>query len=444
MALTPSYHPLYKPTQQTLRRTAKRHSSPLHVLFRTTGIKPRTYETILPARRRRDYEMLADVHIEGDRTKAIDDAKAFRGLAAYTDGSGLEGKIGAAATLTLFGTELSTLRYQLGRETDHTVYEAEIVAVILALHILLQVERRLRRITIGVDNQAVLLGLRNQKSKPGHYLLDKVHDALEDFQVKQARIRGQTVEGYRMGQGQMRLEGGSHGWKEWKLKRWCKVEFVWIPGHEGVEGNEAADKEAKLAAEMGSSPGKRLPVFIRRKELPISVSATRQTLRSDIKKRWKTEWKVSPRYTISSNVDYSLPSDNYMHIANQLNRRQASALIQMRTGHLPLNNVLFRMKRVDTPKCPHCDNGTRETIMHYLFFCPHYEDARHGIREATRLEKKPLAFLLGDRKGIPHLLRYIDETRRLRSIFGDIGPSSEFTIHDKEPKKPRPPPPPSD
>ena len=70
------------------------------------------------------------------------------------------------------------------------------MVVIMALHILIQIEKPIQKVTIGIDNQAVLPGLQNQKSKLGHYLLDKIHDMLEDFQVKQARNRGHTVEGY--------------------------------------------------------------------------------------------------------------------------------------------------------------------------------------------------------------------------------------------------------
>lgn len=39
------------------------------------------------------------------------------------------------------------------------------------------------------------------------------------------------------------------GWKEWNLRRRCKVKLVWTPGHEGIEGNERVDEEAKAAVE---------------------------------------------------------------------------------------------------------------------------------------------------------------------------------------------------
>ncbi|KAE9393566.1 hypothetical protein BT96DRAFT_772043, partial [Gymnopus androsaceus JB14] len=48
------------------------------------------------------------------------------------------------------------------------------------------------------------------------------------------------------------------------------------PGHEGVEGNEAADEEAKGAALCGLSPKASLPGCLR-KSLPTSCSATWKT-----------------------------------------------------------------------------------------------------------------------------------------------------------------------
>jgi len=191
---------------------------------------------------------------------AITNANQITGTAVYTDGLGHDKKIGAAAILFKNGRTQTTLKYFLGPETDHTVYEAEAVAIMLALHILTGLKKKLNKVTIGTDNQAVLLGLQNQQPKPGHHLMDKIHDALEDFQVTQARIRGERVEGYRKGVGRMRLEDRSKGWKEWKLKMHCKVTFIWTPGHEGIVGNEEVDEAAKDTATGRSSKSKNLPV----------------------------------------------------------------------------------------------------------------------------------------------------------------------------------------
>ena len=238
LASLPISHPLYKPTQLAIKRPVKRHRGPLHTLFLTTGIQPLRYETILPTRRRRNYRVLGKINIDDDRDVAIANANRLSGLVVYTDGSGYDKKIGAAAVMTKNGREIDSLQYYLGTEEEHTVYEAEAIAVVLALHMLANVKKKLEKVTIGMDNQAVLMGMKNQRSKPGHYLMDKIHDAMEDFQVTQARYRGERVEGYKKGTGRTRLDDGSRGWKEWRLKVRCETTLTWTPGHEGIEGNE--------------------------------------------------------------------------------------------------------------------------------------------------------------------------------------------------------------
>lgn len=59
----------------------------------------------------------------------------------------------------------------------------------------------------------------------------------------------------------------------------CDVEFIWTPGHEGIRGNELADEERKKAAQGETSLSIELPPILRGKPLPISISATRQTLK---------------------------------------------------------------------------------------------------------------------------------------------------------------------
>ena len=428
-------HPLRKPVRRAINRPVKRHRSPLHILFATTNIQPQRYETVLATRRRRGYKMLGDVHIEEEREVAVENANRLTGVVVFTDGSGHDKKIGVAAILKQDGRTKKTLKYHLGSETEHTVYEAEAVAVILALHMLGGLSERLTEVTIGTDNQAVLLGLRNQKPKPGHYLMDKIHDALEDFQVAQVRNRGERVRGYRKGAGRVRLADGSKGWKDWKLEEKCKVKFVWTPGHEDIEGNEQADEAAKEAASGQTSNAKRLPVFLRGKNLPVSVSATRQLLKKRMKNRWQTEISSSPRYANIKKIDPTLPLNDFLHIASQLRRNQTSLLVQLRTGHVPLNVVLHRIKRSDTNECPHCKNGIRESISHYLLSCPQYTGPRRRLQAKLRRDTYSIPFLLGTRTGIPHLLRYISDTNRLKATFGEVRPENDFVLKEKKSKE---------
>ncbi|EIW86219.1 hypothetical protein CONPUDRAFT_29773, partial [Coniophora puteana RWD-64-598 SS2] len=96
-----------------------------------------------------------------------------------------------------------------------TVYEAELVSMLLAAHLLKrELARRQGRAFLGVDSQAAIRATKGCSPTPGHYLVDAVTEAFEDLQDR-----------------------GHH------------VRVRWTPGHVGIDGNERADELAKAAAE---------------------------------------------------------------------------------------------------------------------------------------------------------------------------------------------------
>ncbi|KNZ81413.1 hypothetical protein J132_00652 [Termitomyces sp. J132] len=59
--------------------------------------------------------------------------------------------------------------------------------------------------------------------------------------------------------------------------------------------------------------------------------------------QWKCQWKKSPCYLSSHQLDKSLPLKSYMQLISNLSRHQSTLLTQLCMGHLPLNQHLFQI-----------------------------------------------------------------------------------------------------
>ena len=179
LATLPNNHPLAKHIKGVYRNQ-KRHKSPLHRLLEHLDVHPPTMEKILPVRHHPKWQPETTVQISDDPQKvARQDEKAEEedNICVYTDGSGQDGKIGVAAVLRRKGTTIKTIKYHLGSDKNHMVYEAEVVGMLLAME-LLRGERGARKVSLGINNQAAILALKALKSGSGHYLMDWFHKSL--------------------------------------------------------------------------------------------------------------------------------------------------------------------------------------------------------------------------------------------------------------------------
>ncbi|KAH6904328.1 hypothetical protein BKA70DRAFT_1083551, partial [Coprinopsis sp. MPI-PUGE-AT-0042] len=60
----------------------------------------------------------------------------------------------------------------------------------------------------------------------------------------------------------------------------------------------------------------------------------------------------------------------FLKISQELNRYQISTLVQLRTGHFPFNDYLYKRKLSPTDKCKTCTLRRQETINHITKECP--------------------------------------------------------------------------
>ena len=247
---------------------------------------------------------------------------AFRELRAsygnmseiYTDGS-KEDERCAAAAVKLGQTDISSCRLR-----DHSsVYSAELQAIVLALKEVLR-SRSETKFLILSDSLSALQALRNTRST--HPLLVQIFKLLGKLSIERKYIV-----------------------------------FVWVPGHVGIKGNEAADKAAKQA--LGSNECLRL-------KLPFSDFKC--AINSYVKSCWQEEWNMETENKLFE----SLP-DLSERLQTVHGRRNETVLTRVHIGHSFLTHG-FILRREDPPVCVACD--CRLTVKHILLECVDFQETR--------------------------------------------------------------------
>jgi ribonuclease HI len=104
--------------------------------------------------------------IPEDRDSSIEEARnAKEEVQIFSDGSATNGKVGAAAILTRPGQPEQALHYHLGPNNKHTVHKAELVGILLGIHLVKTKRKGKTSFVIGVDNQAALKAFKIRPKK---------------------------------------------------------------------------------------------------------------------------------------------------------------------------------------------------------------------------------------------------------------------------------------
>jgi len=296
-------------------------------------------------------------------------------LHIYTDGSGINGHIGAAAVCTTIN---QTKNAYMGDDSVSTVYAGELQGISLALQLAREDRDRgnaRKKVLIYTDNQAAIRSVARPRGKSGSYLLQDITQRIQEL-----RTQGLTVE------------------------------IRWIPAHKGIYGNEAADRAAKEATgwRQRGPPGPRA-------QQPPVLHSLKSTLklwsRRVVKQRWQTQWQQETRGRATFRHTPE-PTPKVLQPHKHFSKRQSAIYIQLRTEKIGMNDFLFkrRVPGVTDPRC-NCGEG-RQTVAHILLQCRKHTTLRN--QELGQFPgRQNLRQLLSERKVAAKVVKFMEQTKVL-------------------------------
>jgi ribonuclease HI/endonuclease/exonuclease/phosphatase family metal-dependent hydrolase len=380
----PDTHPLHKIVRQARRHPPEKHLSPLDQLIKIFKLRNTKIEVIDPVTRYvAGTNRFVTIVATSREESIISENNDIADYKVFSDGSGQEEDIGASAVLYKKGSvrTVASLQAFLGPKSKHNTYEAEVIGAILATWIIRRTPETIgKTVSLYIDNQAVIKALTGSRTTAGQHLVNSLRLAANDLP--------------------------------------CNLEVRWISSHSEVKGNEEADRLAKAAAQGRSSRAVDLPHLLR-SPLPVSASAIKQEFSAKLNRLWSKVWDESPRKDRFLRLDPDFPFVRFRKRLFQLTRKQASIIMQLRTGHIPLNFYLKRIGKVDSDRCTNCPEGpdriqVPETTNHFLFECQAHDEFRRELIAKIGRSHLSLSKIMKHTNYIKALVTYISRTGRFR------------------------------
>ncbi|KAL1447911.1 hypothetical protein WDU94_005491 [Cyamophila willieti] len=146
------------------------------------------------------------------------------------------------------------------------------------------------------------------------------------------------------------------------------IEFLWIPSHVGIPGNEKADQLAKEALSDNNI------AYVN----TITIEDKKNTLKKLILSSWNDLWNLQ-----IGNKLLEIKSDTKPWAPPfEIKRRDQVSITRLRIGHTNITHS-FLMKKEDPPICNRC--RCQITVKHILNECPLYSTTRTSLHLDTDL-----------------------------------------------------------
>jgi ribonuclease HI len=152
--------------------------------------------------------------------------------------------------------------------------------------------------------------------------------------------------------------------RDLQLRNKCAIKLHWVKAHNGIPGNEQADILAKLACLNGSNPSR--PIN------SINTHFYKAKIHTKTDEIWNQSWSTSTKGRTTFNIfPHIIGSKEILTLTEQLNNHDRSLIFQAMSGHIPVNDYLFRFHLISYMNCQFCQ-AEKEDISHLLTTCSRY------------------------------------------------------------------------
>ena len=269
----------------------------------------------------------------------------------YTDGSKIKEKVGFG----IFSQKLN-INQSVRINNNTSIFTAEATAIITAIHIV--IDLHINKALILSDSLSVIQSLHKSNNSYAQNIR-QLFDTLNRNEQK--------------------------------------IILIWIPSHCGIQGNEQADKLAKLSLNNTEV-----------QNISLDIQEHNTNITKYITNKWQSAWN-SYHNTLYKQIQPSVKLKCHMYTQNIY---AESLLTSFMLDNPPLKLYQSKINKDISPNCSTCNMP--ETSHHYFFQCIKYINQRQPLISKLNQLKVThnLVNILNNKDIIPTTINYIKTTNR--------------------------------